>query len=102
MRIKSYLHFKIIYKDSDMLEIEVSASNGKYCGVTKTYIEADGKRLIQLGQMLLNFPEDVEHKVRDEFGADDKYLNSVNKTKKKFPKVLAHLSYVGLIFRCRD
>ncbi|MEO7839940.1 MAG: hypothetical protein ABIU06_11370 [Anaerolineales bacterium] len=85
-----------------MLEIEASASNGKFSGVTKTYIEADGKRLINLGQMLLNFPQDVEQKVVCEFGADENYLKSVDETKKRFPKVLAHLSYISLAFRCRD
>ena len=95
MKIKSYLHIKIIYKDSDMLEIEASASNGKFSGVTKTYVEADGKRLTNLGQILLNFPQDVEQKVVCEFGADENYLKSVNETKKKFPKVLAHLSYIN-------
>lgn len=102
MEIETYLLFKIIYKDNDMLEIEVAASNGKYSGVTSTYIESNGNRLINLGQMLLNFPENIEHKVIYEFGADKEYLESVRETQKRFPKVLAHLSYIALDFHCID
>lgn len=102
MKTNAYLHFKIIYRDDHLLEIEVSASNGKYCGVTTTYIEANGERLSKLGQMLLNFPENIEHRVMYELGADNEYVKSIKETQKQFPTILAHLSYIGLDFHCID
>ena len=51
---KAFIDFKVIWKDDDMFELQVIATNGRYSGVTRVY---DTKRtLSQFAKQLEGFP----------------------------------------------
>lgn len=53
MQEQSFLSLEVIWKDEHMLELEVSASNKFFKGITQVYDQA--KSLLQLSELLLNF-----------------------------------------------
>jgi hypothetical protein len=55
---KSYLELKVIWKDADMIELKVKASNSRFSGTTEVY--ENPEYLYDLSNKLLGFP--TEHK----------------------------------------
>jgi hypothetical protein len=62
------LSFEAVYRDQDLLEIEVKASNGRYAGVTKFYLGIDGEELRELIEKLQGFPRDVKQVIERKLG----------------------------------
>ena len=50
----NYLKFEVIWKDDDMIELQISANNGRYSGITEVYEVPDS--LIELVNQLNGFP----------------------------------------------
>jgi hypothetical protein len=79
--------------------VEVLASNGKYAGATSFYSEADGSKLIELGNKLSGFPKVFGQVEEQEFGLTKKeniYLKESHLWDKTYK------AYVGLQFFCLD
>jgi hypothetical protein len=53
---RQYLDLKIIWKDDDMFEVKVTASNGRFSGVTEVYDTSDS--LLNFAKSLKGFPND--------------------------------------------
>ncbi len=53
---KSYLDLKVIWKDNDMFELEIKASNGRYSGTTNVYDTS--KSLANFANSLQGYPKD--------------------------------------------
>jgi len=52
--LKSFLKLEVVWKDDDMFELEVTASNGQFSGTTKVY---DGNDfLYNFTNSLIEFP----------------------------------------------
>ena len=51
---ESFLEFEIIWKDDDMLELKVFASNGSYSGTTEVYDTSDS--LLRFAKTLIGYP----------------------------------------------
>jgi hypothetical protein len=67
---KSYLELNVIWKDDDMFELRVTASNGRYFGITEVYETSES--LGDFADLLYGFPKDnltLFHKM----GAKDSY-----------------------------
>ncbi|MBO9594131.1 MAG: hypothetical protein J7599_14590 [Niabella sp.] len=56
---KSFLKLQIIWKDNDMLELQVIASNTRYYGTTEVYDTSTS--LFDFAQTLIGFPKDNNH-----------------------------------------
>lgn len=56
MNNRQYLDLNIIWKDEDMFEVKVTASNGRYSGVTEVYDTSDS--LLSFAKSLNGFPYD--------------------------------------------
>lgn len=69
-RLKSFLALKIIWKDDDMFELKVTASNGRYSGTTEVYDTTES--LSNFAQTLVDFPNDNK-KLFHEAGFKDGY-----------------------------
>jgi hypothetical protein len=55
-RLKSFLELQIVWKDDDMFELKVTASNGRYFGTTEVYNTTES--LLSFAQTLIGFPND--------------------------------------------
>lgn len=55
---KSFLELKLIWKDDDMFEVKVTASNGRYSGTTEVYDTSDS--LLKFARSLIGFPKNYE------------------------------------------
>jgi hypothetical protein len=55
-RLKSFLELQIIWKDDDMFELKVTASNGRFFGTTAVYDTTES--LFSFAQTLIGFPND--------------------------------------------
>ena len=55
-RLKSFLELQIVWKDDDMFELKVTASNGRYFGTTEVYDTTES--LFSFAQTLIGFPND--------------------------------------------
>jgi len=53
---KSFLELKVIWKDDDMFELKVTASNGSYFGTTQVYDTSDS--LTSFAKSLIDYPTD--------------------------------------------
>ncbi|SKC10850.1 hypothetical protein SAMN05660477_03063 [Soonwooa buanensis] len=53
--INSFLKFEIIWKDDDMFEVKINASNVKFYGETEVYDTSDS--LSQFANKLIDFPK---------------------------------------------
>lgn len=53
---KSFLELKVIWKDDHMFEMQVTASNGRYSGITEVYDTTDS--LAAFANSLYGFPKD--------------------------------------------
>lgn len=67
---KSFLELNIIWKDEHMFELQVTATNGRYSGMTEVY--AQSKSLEEFAKTLYRFPNDNE-KLFYEAGEKDSY-----------------------------
>jgi hypothetical protein len=67
---KSYLELKLIWKDDDMFELQVTASNGRYFGITEVYETSES--LGDFANLLFGFPKD-NSTLFHEMGAKDSY-----------------------------
>jgi hypothetical protein len=54
-KLKSFLNLKIIWKDDDMFEIKITASNTSFYGSTEVYDQSE--RLSEFAKSLNTFPE---------------------------------------------
>lgn len=57
--LKSFLKLQTIWKDEDMFEIQVTASNIRYYGITEVYDTSTS--LFDFAQTLIGFPRDNNH-----------------------------------------
>lgn len=69
-RLKSFLELQIVWKDDDMFELKVTASNGRYFGTTQVYDTAES--LFSFAQTLTDFPKDNK-KLHHEAGNKNGY-----------------------------
>ncbi len=53
--LKSYLKLKIIWKDDDMFELKIIASNNRFYGTTEVYDTSES--LYSFAQTLIDFPK---------------------------------------------
>jgi hypothetical protein len=67
---KSYLELNVIWKDDDMFELRVTASNGRYFGITEVYETSES--LGDFTDLLYSFPKD-NLTICHEMGAKDSY-----------------------------
>lgn len=80
--MQSYLTFKILSAEPYMIELEVTASNGRYSGVTRIF--TDQPDLLSLAESLDGFPKEITDLVSYEAGDKGGY------------------AYLGLRFYCID
>jgi hypothetical protein len=52
---KSYLELELIWKDDEMFELRVTASNGRYFGITEVYETSES--LDHFAELLFGFPK---------------------------------------------
>jgi hypothetical protein len=69
-RPKSFLELQIVWKDDDMFELKVTASNGRYFGTTEVYDTTES--LFGFANTLIGFPKDNK-KLFHEAGFKDGY-----------------------------
>jgi hypothetical protein len=67
---KSFLKLNVIWKDDDMFELRIIASNGNFCGTTEVYDTSDS--LSGFAKILEGFPKD-ENPITHEAGKKDSY-----------------------------
>lgn len=67
---KSYLELNVIWKDDDMFELRVTASNGRYFGITEVYETSES--LSDFADLLYGFPKD-NSTLFHEMGTKDSY-----------------------------
>jgi hypothetical protein len=69
--LKSFLKLEVIWKDDDMFELEITASNGQFSGTTKVY---DGNNsLYNFANSLVGFPKTNDSVLFYEAGRKDSY-----------------------------
>lgn len=56
INLKSFLEFKVIYEDNDLIELNIKASNNDFSGSTQVYTNAES--LLQFSDSLVGFPRD--------------------------------------------
>lgn len=93
--MKSFLSIKSIYQDEDLMELLIEASNGKYSGETRIYIESDCVKLIELGKKLMGFPKEIREQYIFELGFTEK-------DKQIRPHVKFDNAYIRIVFGCID
>ncbi|MFT3679932.1 MAG: hypothetical protein QM791_06645 [Ferruginibacter sp.] len=69
-RLKSFLELQITWKDEDMFELKVTASNVRYFGTTEVYDTTAS--LFGFAQTLIDFPK-YNNKLLHEAGSKDGY-----------------------------
>ena len=67
---KSYLELQVVWKDDDMFELKVTASNGRYFGITEVYDTTES--LLNFAYLLIDFPND-NREIIHETGFKDGY-----------------------------
>lgn len=67
---KSYLDLKIIWKDDDMFELDINASNGRYSGTTSVYDTSNS--LAEFANSLKGYPKD-NNELYYQAGQEDSY-----------------------------
>ena len=68
---KSFLKLKIIWKDDEMFELQVTASNGRFLGTTEVYDQSEP--LYDFANSLLGFPRTSGSVLLHETGEKDSY-----------------------------
>jgi hypothetical protein len=69
--LNSFLKLKVVWKDDDMFELEVAASNGKFSGTTKVYDVSN--LLYDFANSLAGFPKTHDSTLVYEAGEKDGY-----------------------------
>lgn len=69
-KLKSFLELQIVWKDDDMFELKVTASNSRYYGATEVYDTTES--LFSFAQALIGFPKNNK-KLLHEAGFKDGY-----------------------------
>ena len=93
------LSFEIVYKDLDIICIEVKTSNGRFAGTTSFYCNSSGDELEKLGKGLMGFPKNLQEEYFQEFGVANP---KTEETKVVYSELVDAYSYVGLNFHCVD
>jgi len=70
VKLKSFLELQVIWKDDDMFELKVTASNGRYSGIVEVYETAES--LFDFAQRLIGFPNN-NNNLFHEAGIKDGY-----------------------------
>ena len=96
------LSIEIVYQDSDLLQIMVKGSNGRYSGSTLLYLSADGRELTDFGQRMQGFPKSFDQVEEMEFGATKRYQEEVKKMQESDPRIRPESAFLGLRFHCID
>ena len=68
--LKSFLELQIVWKDDDMFELKITASNARYYGTTEVYDTPES--LTGFAQTLIDFPKDNKKQIH-EAGFKDGY-----------------------------
>ena len=68
---KSFLELKVVWKDDDMFELKVLASNGRYTGTTEVYDTSDS--LGNFAKSLIGYPTIEAGTLKHEAGQKDSY-----------------------------
>jgi hypothetical protein len=69
--LESFLKLEVVWKDDDMFELKVTASNGQFSGTTKVY---DGSHLLyNFANSLVGFPKQDDSILFYEAGEKDSY-----------------------------
>lgn len=68
---KSFLELKIVWKDDDIFEVKVLASNGRYSGTTEFYDTSDS--LANFAKSLAGYPTVNTKTLKHEAGQKDGY-----------------------------
>ena len=68
---KSFLELQIVWKDDDIFELKVLASNGRYTGTTEVYDTSDS--LANFAKSLVGFPTADTKTLIHEAGQKDSY-----------------------------
>lgn len=98
----SQLSIEVIYYDDDLIELEARATNNRYSGVTRVYINADWEDFIDLGNRFKGFPKSTEQIEEIEFGFTKRYQEEFQKIKANNPMMKPATAYLGLKFYCTD
>lgn len=69
-KLKSFLELQIVWKDDDMFELKITASNGRYFGTTEVY--DTNETLSKFAQTLIEFPNNNKNLLH-EAGSKDGY-----------------------------
>jgi hypothetical protein len=69
--LKSFLKLKVIWKDDDMFELQVTASNGRFIGTTEVYDQS--RPLYDFANSLIGFPRTSDSVFLHEAGEKDSY-----------------------------
>lgn len=69
-KVKSFLELQIVWRDDDMFELKVTASNSRYFGTTEVYDTTES--LFNFAQTLIGFPNG-NMKLLHEVGFKDGY-----------------------------
>lgn len=70
-RLKSFLELKVVWKDDDMFELKVLASNGRYSGTTEVYDTSDS--LGNFAKSLIGYPTVDAKTLKHEAGQKDSH-----------------------------
>ena len=54
--LKSFLELRVIWKDDDLVELNVIATNNRFFGTTKVYADAESISISSFAQSLIGFP----------------------------------------------
>lgn len=68
---KSFLELKVVWKDNDMFELKVFASNGRYIGTTEVYDTSDS--LGNFSKSLIDYPTVDAETLKHEAGQKNSY-----------------------------
>jgi hypothetical protein len=68
---KSFLELKVVWKDDDMFELKILASNGRYTGTTEVYDTSD--LLGNFAKSLIGYPTGDAETLKHEAGQKDSH-----------------------------
>ena len=97
-----HLSIEAVWHDVSMIQILVKASNDRFSGTTKVYINADGADLINLGNRLHGYPKGIDQVEEQEFGFTKEGQEKDEQLRKVRPEIQSAVAYVHLKFLCID
>jgi hypothetical protein len=96
------LSFEITYVDDQLMVIDVSASNGRFTGVTKIYVGVDGQELIDFAHQFQGFPKNIDQVEKKEFGSINPFSPPITNKKLQSGNQRIESAYLGLKLFCLD